>query len=248
MRSSRVFVLAAAALATFSGVAIAQPSNPPTGMNLTINTVGGSAWNWQNAGSPGTWTQDTANPNQWSIGGTVNSASFGINFGLILDADPFVNNTFTLTNNTAVTQTYNVTVVLPISPVVPFPSSTFGTISGTLLDANNNGSATLTTVPGTALYGAFIDGGLYQTLYNDPFTLNTPPIPSASNTLPTQFFLFPTGQPGANTSIAIVNQFTLSAGDAMTMTSSFRLDPVPTPAAGGVLALGALAVARRRRR
>lgn len=218
-------------------------------MNLVVSTEGGSGWNWQNAGSPGAWAQDTANPDLWRIGGNVSNSSFGLSFGLELDPDPFVNNTFTLTNNTAVTQTYTISVVLPVTPALPPFTQTFGTISGTLLDANNNGFAQMSTSGGAPLYMSLIDGGNYMPLYTAPFTLNTAPIGSASATLNTQFFFFPGGQPGVTTSIAITNTFTLSAGDAMTMTSAFRIDPeVPAPGAAGALALAGIAAARRRRR
>ncbi len=242
MRTKLGVISLFAVLAT-GAAAVAQPTN----MNLVVSTVGGAGWNWQNAGSPGTWQQDTANPNQWSIGGSVTRSTFAIDFGLTLDPDPFISNSFNLTNNTNTTQTYTVTVSLPISPVVPFPSQTFGSISGSLVDANGNGASLVTTTgPGSSIYTALIDGVDYQQLIIDPFSISAPPF--ATTPIGPQNFGILFNQPGATTSIGIRNTFTLSPGDSVNFVSTFLItDVIPAPGAAGLLALGGLVAVRRRR-
>ena len=236
----RIFSVAAVVALGAVSAALAQPRN----MNLTINTADGSSWNWQNAGQPGNWIQDSTNPNQWSISGNVSRPSYDFGFNLTLDPDPFIANSFTITNPSAITQTYTVVVTLPIAPVVPFPSQTLGGVSGTLVDFNGSGDAQIATAgPGTAIYTALIDGADYQQLLPHSFSFNTPSF------LPDPFgpsvFGPLSGQPGAFLSIGIRNTFTLSPGDSVGLTSTFLL--VPTPGAMGLLALGGLVATRRRR-
>lgn len=251
MRPIRSCVFAVVALAGAASVALAVPTPPPTDMNMFISQVGGPSWQWQNS-QPGTWTQNAGNPNLWNLTGSASSSAFAVDFSLDLNPDPFISNTFALTNNTASVQTYNITVVLPVSPVVLAPSQASGSISGSVGDANFNGFAQMTSVgPGTAIYTALIDGSPYQQLLPDPFTVTTAPIPGNTTPFPTgtNFFLFPSGQPGVVTSIAINNQFTLTPGDSVTMVSTFFIETlIPTPGAAGLGAVGVLALARRRRR
>jgi hypothetical protein len=217
-------------------------------MNLFITQAGGPAWQWQN-NPVGTWSQDSTNPNLWGHNGNISNANFDAQWALQLDADPFVSNAFALTNNTAFTQTYSITIVLPVSPIVNAPSTTLGSIAGSVSDANSDGFAQLSTIGvGSALYTSIIDGVDYQQLLADPFsvTVNFPSLTQAFPASPAFFAL--TGQPGVNTSIAIRNTFSLSAGDSVTFTSTFRVDPpVPAPAAGMLAAIGCVAGARRRR-
>jgi hypothetical protein len=244
MRSIRTNIVVIAASAAMASVALAQPGTPPTDMNLTIQTVDGANWNWQNAGSPGTWVQDAVNPNQWAINGNVTRSTFAIDFGLQLDPDPFISNSFNLTNNTAVTQTYTVTVTLPISPAVAFPSQTFGSVSGSLVDGNGDGASLVTTTgPGSAIYTAIIDGTDYMQLITDPFSISAPPF-ATTPIGPANFGLL-SGQPGANSTIGIRNTFTLSPGDSVNFVSTFLI--IPSPGAVSLLALGGLVAARRRR-
>ena len=243
MRSFRASIVLAAAVSTVASASFAQ-TTPPTNMNLTVQTVGGSNWNWQNAGSPGTWIQDATNPNLWQISGNVSRTSFGLEFGLSLDPDPFVSNSFTLTNPTNAPQTYTVTVTLPISPAVAFPSQTFGSLSGSLVDLNGDGASLVSTSgPGTAIYTATIDGVDYMQLRADPFSASAPPF--ATTQINAVSFGLLSGQPGATTSIGIRNTFTLSAGDSVNFVSTFLL--VPSPGTISLLAVGGLVAARRRR-
>ncbi len=250
MRSRRLFAVVAV-LAGIAASSSALAQSAPTGMNLIISQQGGTSWNWQEHQNVGTWTADTSTASLWHHAGDVSNAAFAASWNLDLDADPFVSNNFALTNNTAFTQIFNITVILPVAPILLPPTATFGSISGSVGDTNNNGFAQMTTAgPGSAIYNAFIDGGLYQQLLPSAYSVTTPPFPGATIPFPAgvNFFNFLGGQPGVVTSIAITNTFTLTPGDSVTMVSTFRVDPaVPAPATGALLALGGLVAARRRR-
>lgn len=250
MRFNRSILISVAVVgAALSASAMGQTTTPPTDMNLTIQTVGGSNWNWQNAGSPGTWTQDAATQ-RWSISGSVTRPTFDVTqFALSLDADPFVSNAFTLVNNTAVTQTYTVSVVLPVTPALAAFTQTLGSFSISILDSNGNSTVTAaTTGPGSAMYNAYIDGVLYQQLAAHPTTYTASGTPGATLGSGPLTFSFPSGQPGVATSIGITNTFTLTPGDTAQLVSSFFIAPeIPAPGALGLLGLGGLVAARRRR-
>jgi MYXO-CTERM domain-containing protein len=219
-------------------------------MSFVISQAGGPSWDSTNYPNFGTWTADSTNQSLWHYAGAWTNSSWSCNWALDVNPDPFVSNSFAITNNTAAVQTFSISVMLPVSPAVPFPSATFGSVSGSLGDTNNNGFAQWTTVgAGSAFYNALIDGGLYHQLLQDPFSVTTPPIPGATTPFPsgTNFFSLPTGQPGVLTSIGITNTFTLTPGDSITFVSTFRVDPVPAPAAATLLGLGGLLAARRRR-
>lgn len=251
MRSLRTSVIALFTVAGLASAAFAQSA--PTGMNILISQVGGPQWQWQNSQSTGTWTPPSAsNPNQWQHAGSINNAFFGASWNLDLDQDPFISNNFALTNNTATVQTYSITVVLPVAPSFPSPSTTFGSISGSLGDTNNDGFAQLTsTASGSAIYSALIDGGTYRQLLADPFSVTTPAVGGATIPFPTfqpNFFSFIGTEPGVSSTIAITNQFTLTPGDSVNIVSTFRIDPViPAPATMSLLALGGVVAGRRRR-
>lgn len=232
-------VIAGLAVCAFALPALAQPTN----MNLAIRQVDGPSWNWQSEQTRGTWSAGTGN--QWHHTGDLNNSSFGVHWDLDLDPDPFVSNNFSLTNNTNAVQTYVITVTLPVAPPVPAPTSTFGSVSMTVLDSNGINGATLSTAgPGSSIYTALIDGVSYRTLADDPFSVFAPVGTNAAGPVN---FSFAGSQPGVTTSIAITNTFTLTPGDGVGIVSFFRIDPVPAPGAVGLIAFAGMAAARRRR-
>jgi hypothetical protein len=150
------------------------------------------------------------------------------------DTDPFVTNNLTVTNISAVTQIFSVTVLSPIVPQLP---STLmdGSVGITVTSAPPSG-ATLGSALGSPVYTALIDLGAVQTLANSPYTLSC-----VGNTCSTtQSFDFgnpvPILGPGATTSIGITIQFQLSPGDAAGITSAFNIVAVPEP--GTLLLVG----------
>ncbi len=248
MRSPRLFVAAFAGTAALCASSAFATPVPPN-VNFVISQAGGPSWDFANYPNFGTWSPDSSTQNLWHYTGAWTNSSWTCNWALDLDADPFVSNSFAITNNTGVVQTYSVNVTLPVFPAVPSPSATFGSVSGSLGDTNNNGFAQWATVPGSAFYTAIIDGVPYQPLLPDPSSVTTPGIPGATVPFPLgpNFFSFPGGQPGVVTSIGITNTFTLTPGDSVTFVSTFRVDPVPAPAVGSLLGLGGLVALRRRR-
>lgn len=159
-------------------------------------------------------------------------------------ADPYIDGNLMFTNTTSGTQTFDVTLAMPVSPGFS-PGYESGKLSWTWTD-NNDTTATLSSF---AWYGQ-IDGA-------DAFSLATfggtcggssigcsgtgGPLSGGPTLVPT----------GVSTSIGMRFHFDLSAGDSASFTSRFEVTPVPLPAplvlfASGLLGLTGLAARRRR--
>jgi hypothetical protein len=162
---------------------------------------------------------------------------------LEFNADPFVLNNILVTNTTASTQIFSVTVGLPTT--FPAPNLISGTITTSVIDGNASGSATVSTVPGNPIYRGQIDFNTVATLQNDPFSVSTPGSGSATNAFGPTVNLIP-----VTSSIGIQLTFQLTAGDTAAILSRFDVSPIPEPASastvGGCL-LVAASVSRRRR-
>lgn len=192
----------------------------------------------------------------FTCSGTMNQILSGdataVSWSMTLNPDPSVSNNFALTNGTASTQTYIVTVSLPVS-ALSAPILVGGSLGGSLTDSGvGDGSATLGTAPSVALYTAQIDGSGVATLYPDPtsFSVSTPfgtttiPATSFGAPIPSQLL-----NQGVASTIGISLEFTLSPGDSASFTSVFALaQVVPEPGSALLLlAAGALLVSARRR-
>src|SRR5262245_12818835 len=169
---------------------------------------------------------------------------------LNLDTDPAVNGVVAVENNAAVTQQFTLTFTLLTAPVLP-SSLTGGSVAGGVTDNNGNG-ATLSTIPGSALYTARIDGVGFQTLFPDPTSVSVVnPFESADLVPPGAFGVPIPFLPGPNvaTSIGIQYNFALTAGDAASFTGVFDVEPIPEPGTAALfgLGLGGLALLGRRR-
>ena len=228
------------ASALWAGAAMAQPN-----FGFTVQTVGGNTWNAAN--DPNSWSA-TPNGNGWDVVGQKTTGTWQGNWNMFLDADPVVSNGFTLKNNTAVDQTYVVIVTLPIAPPVPAPTQLFGSVGLTLSDLDGVPAPTYATVSsalGDSIYTPIIDGVDYVPgkLLLDPFSfsVNAPfqvlSLPGPNN------FNNPAG-PNALVSIGIRNVFKLSAGDQVSIQSTFVV--TPEPASMLLLALGGVLALRRR--
>lgn len=236
-----IYILCAAVIVAVPALVLAAP--------LTMSVQQGN-------GAVDSWT-----PPPRSVNGNVyhyyntrgdHTTDWKCDWEVLADPDPFVQAFTAVTNQTAVTQTYTVTVSLPIAPPVTPSSLMLGSVAGSITDANgamHAGSfATIGTSGASPIYTAYIDGVPIQALHNSPFSV-TVGTAFDSVVLPAANFGIPVRIPGpaANVSIAIQLKFDLSPGDTASLTSVFDII-VPEPATAGLLMLGAVVFARPRRR
>lgn len=235
-----VFALAAV-IATTASAGVSHP-----GFSFSVASGGSQSPNLQ-AGDYGFCGQNSQT--EWFYQGSANPiAPARLSWAYLVDPDPYITGTFTLTNETAETRDYVVDFFLPIAPVLTNGCYMAGQMSGTLTDANGSGVASLTSVAGGPVYSALGDGVTVQSL-----------MPNANQSVTSAFgtqsfsggsFGYPMGSlvgPAIFDSIAIRFAFNLSAGDSVSFSSVFVANPIPAPGALGLL-LGAVCVGRGRRR
>ena len=174
-----------------------------------------------------------------------------LDFSSFVNPDPSVNNTIGIHNSTGVTNTYIVTVILPIAPI-PGGTVMGGSVSGSVQDFSGDGFATMATSGTTPIYTGLIDGfpAPAASLLTALFSTAPVPGPGLFSFFGASFGLpLPPSVPGppALTSIGIQLMFTLTAGDDVAITSGFFVEPVPAPAALAIFGLAGLMGSRRRR-
>jgi hypothetical protein len=153
--------------------------------------------------------------------------------------NPYVLNNILVTNNSAVTQSFNIVVALPTT--YGSPNQILGSITTQVIDGNSSG-ATLTAPTSGSVYEAIIDGTTVATLQDDVFVL-VAPIAGVNNALDD---FGPAANALAVTSyIAIELNFTLSPGDSAAILS--RFDVIPEPSSALLLGAASLLLVRRRR-
>jgi len=161
-------------------------------------------------------------------------------WNLMSDPDPFISGNFTVTNTSSMMQTFDITFGLPISPSFTSGYMT-GSLSGSYVDANNDGSAMLSLNSWEGL----IDGASQMSL----LSLAGPCMGagcSVSFGEVTDGPILYTG--GANNTIGIHMNFGLSAGDSVTFDTLFDVTPVPVPAAVWLFGSGLIGLAGIARR
>lgn len=200
------------------------------------------------------WT--SANLNEGVMTQTLFDGGASVNFSVARTKDwsiqslnssytynPSQSNAFTFTNMTGVTNTFTVTVTTP--GILVGPSSMWGSITGGLTDNFPHNGATVGAAFNSSVYTAMIDGAPVQTLWDHPFSISTlhPNVSSLG------FANFEdVDGPGVVASISIVHEFTLTAGDSVTINSAFHVIENVIPGPGGLaLLLGAMCFKRRRR-
>lgn len=164
--------------------------------------------------------------------------------------DPILNVSFSVTNNTAVTQSYLFAFGLPIVPGLVTPASiNGGSASLSLTDGTGDGATASNLVPATdAFYTALLDGVDYETIdLLDPaltagsFGSNNR-AGSFGDPIPSQI------GPSVNNSIGLRFEFTLTPGDSAGVSGVLVVEPVPEPGSLALFAVGAGLMVRRRRR
>jgi len=224
LRAPALFVCCASALLLLAGSGAAAPM-------VTIDVVGdGVGPTTVNSVGTGTPTGDTLD---WSLDGPfdLNELDPLLSGDIILDSwtatfkeDPFVTNNIVVTNNTAVTQTFIATVLLPI-PVFNYDEIINSSVGVTTTDSNGDGS--------------IIVGRAHDAASDDAGCTAVAAIGTASQPV----------APGVANQIGITLTFTLSAGDSAGITSRFEIiQVIPEPGTASLLGLGLVMLAVRRRR
>lgn len=182
------------------------------------------------------------------LGGAITLDSWN----MTLDQDPYVNAIVALTNNTLVTQTYVISVLLPVFPVLP-SSLIGGSIQGGITSDATAGTLASNAVSANAIYTASIDGTTAATLLPHSSSVSSGPFLSASFLSPPNTLSFGTpipSQPGpaVASTIGLTLEFTLTPGDSASFTSVFVVEPVPEPGTFGLVSIGIVGIAALRRR
>jgi hypothetical protein len=179
--------------------------------------------------------------NIYHTGGFAAVSAGYLEWDALIDPDPFINGTFSITNTSSTTVVFSVEFILESS--VQFAQSLMnGAFAGTLTDADGNGSASIGRVAGSAgFYSAFIDGNLVRSLGSSAYSYSGAAFGS-SQVGPESFD--PTVGPALNSTIGLQFRFALSAGDSVSFSSLFNVVPAP----GAIALMGAAGVVGSRRR
>ena len=195
----------------------------------------------------------TPNPDgTLGLSGIGYGTNFNCDWSITVNTDPSISGTFNLTNLSTSTQTFILSVTLPIAPLSA-PTRMGGFFGDvTYTDANSDSSVTLATVAANPFYRALIDALGVQDLGS--FTVTAFGGPGVFGTVSRQAFGEPipsaTG-PAANATIGIRTQFSLTGGDRVAIPVFFQVEagvPTPEPHAALLIGLGVAGLAAARKR
>ncbi len=202
--------------------------------------------------------EGTANPDgTFGLAGVVDGAVYGTPFNcdwsIVVNPDPQITSTFTLTNITAVTQNFVMTVTLPIGALGPgtVQGGYFGdVVNGTqYTDTSGNSDVTLATVGANPFYSALVNGILSQGLGSFTLNANGGPGVFGNESQQTWGDPIPSAVFGpASGNIQIRWRFSLTAGDQVSTKGFFQVEQAPEPTTVVLMGLGLAAVAGLRRR
>lgn len=193
-------------------------------------------------------TFDCAGSNVDMVGGAITLD----NWNMSLDTDPVIQNIIAVSNNTLVTQTYVLSVLLPVVPVLP-SSVIGGSVQGGITSDASAGTLSSNGVTGNAIYTALIDGVSVGTLLPDPSSISSGAFLSTNFLEPPNTLSFgnpiPSAPgPAALASIGINLEFTLTPGDSASFTSIFVVEAVPEPGTAILMGVGLATLGYRSRR
>ncbi|MSR69686.1 MAG: hypothetical protein EXS17_04995 [Phycisphaerales bacterium] len=228
MKNRSIAAVASLSLAVTAVGAHATLIPPTFGFSLHSagSTINGSA------GDFGSTTN--VSPTEWFFQGSCSAMTgTSMNWAYLVDPDPFITGSLSITNESLIERSYIVDFSLGITPPMS-GSLVSGQVSGSLTDSNGSGGALLTSTAGGAVYTALADDVFVRSLMSNASH-------AVSNQYGTTSFSGGSfGQPTAiagpaiNNTIGIRYAFTLSAGDSVSFSSIFVAN-VPAP---GVMALG----------
>ena len=185
----------------------------------------------------------------YSYLGGLQGKLWTIDWDVLVDPDPLVDAQIIVTNNADEFQIFELLMTLPVEAL---PVSIInGSVSATVTNEFNlEEGAILRALRDGSIYAAFVDdpmakGDPVRTLMDDPFSLETDPIPFDTASA-TEFF-GPEDGPAITDSIQILLRFELSPGDSASINGFFEA-LAPGPGALGAFAIFGLGLGRRRRR
>jgi hypothetical protein len=200
-----------------------------TKLPAVIVQAGGSA-NTQvfspdaNSYTPGSADGDFAWSGQADVGG-LPSATVQVQ-QLEFNNDPFVLNNFLVTNNLGVPQVFTLFVGLPAT--LAGPNTISGNVRTSVIDGGTDG-ASISSLPGQAIYQAQVDFATVASLQNDPYIVAA--APNGSATASATFGPIVSGT-AVTSNIGIQLRFMLSPGDTASILSRFDVNPggtIPEP-------------------
>lgn len=201
-----------------------------------ITISGNSTVNWSNDLSSSNMSTVTTSGSTTQMMGSFNmDGVWDYNWNLSADSDPFIAGSFSITNTSTVTQSFDINFSLPVSPSFVNGYQT-GSLSGSFMDANGDGSASLSLNDWSGL----IDGATAMNL----FSYTGPCFGSGCSTSIGTVSNGPLYFSGpVNSTIGIHMLFDLSAGDSVTFDTSYEVTPVPIPATLWLLGSGLIGMA-----
>jgi hypothetical protein len=164
------------------------------------------------------------------------------------EAGAFVVTNIVVTNNDALTQTFDSLMVLPLYESILSPTMR-GSVSGSLSELNFD-DAMVAAPEQSQIYAPQIDTVDEQAGYlmTSPFSVSADFL--GQSIIGPEDFGIPipiAASQDADHSIGILLSFDLSSGDAVSFDAMFEVIPIPGPAGLGLLAAFGLVAGRRRR-
>lgn len=177
----------------------------------------------------------------WNFQGSLGNGNFDLDYNFNADGGPeapdgaFLGTGFSLVNTSDQTLEFTLRMTMNLNALAGAPVSYGGSSSWTLTGID----AVLSTLNGDPLWNAFINNDSVEMLFLDPYALSV----ASGSTSDSGNVGGAYG--GSASSITLLMNFSLTAGDSLTHTGSFGL--IPAPAAFAMFGIAGLAGRRRRR-